>query len=325
MVASKKKIAVVGAGQIGGIVALLAATENFGEVILIDTAAGLAQGKALDLQQLLTIREIDGSVRGSTDYADLRDADVVIITAGVPRKPGMQRADLITINAEIICHIGAALQRYAPEAFAIAITNPLDCMVSILQKSSGLPPHKVVGMAGVLDTARMQQFLAEEFSVPANAVRAMVIGSHSDLMVPLPRYASINGIPLPELLASGKISQDRLDAIMDRVRQGGSEIVMLLKTGSAFYAPAAAALAMAKCYLQDTKDVLPCAAYLNGQYGVSGMYVGVPAQIGSKGIEHIVELELDALEQGLFDKSVASIAELLEISAPYLRQAHAGL
>jgi len=323
MAGNTKKIALVGAGQIGSILALLVATKNLGDVMLIDTAAGLAQGKALDLQQMLTVEGTAGKVRGSTNYADLRDADVVIVTAGIPRKPGMHRADLVAINADIIWRIGTAIQQYAPRAFVINVTNPLDCMVSILQKTSGLPPHKVVGMAGVLDTARMQLLLAEEFGVDPSSVTAMVIGSHSDEMVPLPHQALINGTPLPELIAAGKISQSRVDSLMDQVHHGGAEIVTLLKTGSAFFAPAAAAISIAEAYLHDTKRIMPCAAYLTGQYGIFGMYVGTPVQIGGQGVERIIELELDAKEQARFSKSIASIAELLEIAASYLRPAQA--
>lgn len=308
----RNKIALIGGGQIGGTLALLAGVKQLGDVVLFDIAEGLPQGKALDLSQTGAVESYNGAITGTNDYADIAGADVVIVTAGVPRKPGMSRDDLVGINLKVMASVGAGIRQYAPNAFVICITNPLDAMVWALREFSGLPHNKVVGMAGVLDSARFRHFLSLEMGVSMEDVTAFVLGGHGDSMVPLPRFSAVAGIPLPELVKMGWITQERLDAIIDRTRNGGGEIVKLLKTGSAFYAPAASAIQMAESYLKDEKRVLPVAAYLDGPFGVKGTYVGVPAVIGAGGVERIVELELTVAEREAFDKSVATVFELLD-------------
>ncbi len=309
---ARKKIALVGAGQIGGTLALLAGLKDLGDIILIDVAEGVPQGKALDLAQAGPVEGYDAALSGATDYARMAGADVVIVTAGVPRKPGMSRDDLIGINAGVIRTVGEAIKAHAPDAFVIVVTNPLDCMVALMQEVSGLPPARVVGMAGVLDSARFRHFLADAFKVSVEDVTAFVLGGHGDTMVPLARYSTVAGIPLPDLVQMGWTTQEQLDRIIQRTRDGGAEIVGLLKTGSAFYAPASSAIAMAESFLKDKKRVLPCAAYLSGQYGVNGLYVGVPVVIGAGGVERIVEIALNAEEKAAFDKSVAAVSTLMD-------------
>jgi malate dehydrogenase len=310
---TRKKIALVGAGQIGGTLALLAAQRELGDIILFDINAGLAAGKALDLAQAAPIQSHDAAVKGGGDYAVLDGADVVIVTAGLPRKQGMSRDDLIAVNTGIVSAAGRAIAEHCPNAFVIVITNPLDVMVWVMQQASGLPPERVVGMAGVLDSARFRFFLAEEFGVSVEDVTAFVLGGHGDTMVPLIRYSTVAGIPLPEVVRIGWTTQERLDAILQRTRDGGAEIVDLLKNGSAFYAPASSAIAMAESFLKDQKRVLPCAVHLNGEYGVRDIYVGVPVVIGAKGVERIMEIELDPEEKAAFDRSVKAVGEQIDV------------
>ncbi|MBR7652109.1 malate dehydrogenase [Brucella oryzae] len=309
---ARNKIALIGSGMIGGTLAHLAGLKELGDVVLFDIAEGTPQGKGLDIAESSPVDGFDAKFTGANDYAAIEGADVVIVTAGVPRKPGMSRDDLLGINLKVMEQVGAGIKKYAPEAFVICITNPLDAMVWALQKFSGLPAHKVVGMAGVLDSARFRYFLSEEFNVSVEDVTAFVLGGHGDSMVPLARYSTVAGIPLPDLVKMGWTSQDKLDKIIQRTRDGGAEIVGLLKTGSAFYAPAASAIQMAESYLKDKKRVLPVAAQLSGQYGVKDMYVGVPTVIGANGVERIIEIDLDKDEKTQFDKSVASVAGLCE-------------
>jgi malate dehydrogenase len=309
---ARAKIALIGAGQIGGTLALLAGLKDLGDIILFDIMEGVPQGKALDIAQSAPVEGFDAKYAGAQSYEAIDGADVVIVTAGVPRKPGMSRDDLLGINLKVMEQAGAGIKKYAPKAFVICITNPLDAMVWAIQKACGLPKNKVVGMAGVLDSARFRYFLADEFAVSVEDVSAFVLGGHGDTMVPLVRYSTVAGIPIPDLIKMGWTTQDRLDAIVQRTRDGGAEIVNLLKTGSAFYAPAASAIAMAESYLKDKKRVLPCAAWLNGEYGVKGLYVGVPVVISGKGVERIVEIELDRHERAMFDKSVASVRGLVD-------------
>ena len=309
---ARKKIALIGGGQIGGTLAHLVGLKELGDVVIFDIAEGLPQGKALDLAQSAPVDSFNSKLSGTNSYADIAGADVVIVTAGVPRKPGMSRDDLIGINLKVMASVGEGIKANAPDAFVICITNPLDAMVWALQKASGLPAKKVVGMAGVLDSARFRHFLSEEFNVALKDVSAFVLGGHGDDMVPSLRYSTVAGIPLPDLVKAGWTTQARLDAIVERTRKGGGEIVGLLKTGSAFYAPAASAIAMAESYLRDERRVLPCAAQLNGEYGVNGLYVGVPVVIGANGVERVVEVSLDADEKKMFEKSVASVQTLVE-------------
>jgi malate dehydrogenase len=309
---ARKKIALIGAGQIGGTLALLAAQKELGDIVLFDVVDGVGPGKALDIAQSAPSQGFDAVMKGTSEYKDIEGADVVIVTAGVPRKPGMSRDDLLEINLKVMEQVGAGIAKYAPDAFVVCITNPLDAMVWALQKASGLPANKVVGMAGVLDSARFRYFLADEFNVSVEDVTAFVLGGHGDTMVPLVKYSTVAGIPLPDLVKMGWTSQARIDEIVDRTRNGGAEIVNLLKTGSAFYAPAASAIAMAESYLKDKKRVLPCAVHLNGEYGVKDMYVGVPVVIGAKGVERIVEIELAGKDKEGFDKSVASVVGLMD-------------
>jgi malate dehydrogenase len=308
---ARSKIALIGAGQIGGTLALLAAQKELGDVMLFDIVEGMPAGKALDLVQSTPIEGYNAALSGTSDYAEaLAGAAVVIVTAGIPRKPGMSRDDLIATNADVIKTVAQNVRTHCPDAFVIVITNPLDAMVWVMQKVSGLPPRKVVGMAGILDSARFRYFLAAEFGVSVEDVTAFVLGGHGDTMVPLVRYSTVAGIPLPDLVRMGWTTRERLDAIVQRTRDGGGEIVKLLKTGSAFYAPAAAAIQMAESYLRDQKRVLPCAAYLDGAYGVAGYYVGVPVVIGADGVERVIEIDLDAEERAGFEKSAQAVREL---------------
>src|SRR3984957_13006768 len=300
---ARRKIALIGAGQIGGTLALLAGLKNLGDVVMCDVVEGVPQGKSLDLAEASPVEGFDAAYTGSNDYSAIAGADVVIVTAGVPRKPGMSRDDLIGINAKIVSQVGAAIKQHAPNAFVICITNPLDVMVWVMREATGLPHERVVGMAGVLDSARFRYFLAEEFKVSVEDVTAFVLGGHGDSMVPLVRYSTVAGIPLPDLVEMGWTTQEKLDKIVQRTRDGGGEIVNLLKTGSAFYAPASSGIAMAESFLLDKKRVLPCAAYLTGQYGVKDLYVGVPVVIGAKGVERIIEVQMNASEKAEFDKS----------------------
>ncbi|MCA0255163.1 MAG: malate dehydrogenase [Proteobacteria bacterium] len=309
---ARNKIALIGSGMIGGTLAHLAGLKELGDVVLFDINDGVPQGKGLDIAQSSPVDGFNAKFTGASDYAAIEGADVCIVTAGVPRKPGMSRDDLLGINLKVMEQVGAGIAKYAPNAFVICITNPLDAMVWALQKFSGLPANKVVGMAGVLDGARFRLFLSEEFNVSVQDVTAFVLGGHGDTMVPLARYSTVAGIPLPDLVKMGWTTQEKLDQIIDRTRNGGAEIVGLLKTGSAFYAPAASAIEMAESYLKDKKRVLPCAAYLDGQYGVKDMYVGVPVVIGAEGVERVVEIELDETDKAGFDKSVAAVKGLCD-------------
>ncbi len=309
---ARPKIALIGAGQIGGTLAHLAAIKELGDVVLFDISEGTPQGKALDIAESGPSEGFDAVMKGSNDYADIAGADVCIVTAGVPRKPGMSRDDLLGINLKVMKSVGEGIGKYAPNAFVICITNPLDAMVWALQQFSGLPVEKVVGMAGVLDSARFRHFLSVEFNVSMKDVTAFVLGGHGDTMVPLSRYSTVAGIPLPDLVEMGWTTQEKLDAIIQRTRDGGAEIVGLLKTGSAFYAPATSAIEMAEAYLKDQKRLLPCAAYVKGAFGLDGMYVGVPTIIGAGGIEKVVDIKLNKDEQVMFDKSVDAVKGLVE-------------
>ena len=309
---ARPKIALIGAGQIGGTLAHLIALKELGDVVLFDIAEGIPQGKALDLAESGPVEPFDASLKGTNDYADIAGADVCVVTAGVPRKPGMSRDDLLGINLKVMKSVGEGIAANAPNAFVICITNPLDAMVWALREFSGLPHEKVVGMAGVLDSARFRHFLAEEFNVSMKDVTAFVLGGHGDTMVPLARYSTVAGIPLPDLVDMGWTTQEKLDAIVQRTRDGGAEIVGLLKTGSAFYAPAASAIEMAEAYLKDQKRVLPCAAWVDGALGLKGMYVGVPTVIGAGGIERVVDIKLAKDEQAMFDNSVSAVKGLVD-------------
>jgi malate dehydrogenase len=310
---ARNKIALVGAGNIGGTLALLAGLKDLGDIVLFDIAEGIPQGKALDIAEAAPVEGFDSVLKGANDYADIKDADVVIVTAGIARKPGMSRDDLIETNSKVMKSVGEGIKANCPNAFVICITNPLDVMVGLLQKYCGLPKNKVVGMAGVLDSARFRFFLAEEFGVSVEDVTAFVLGGHGDTMVPLIRYSTVAGIPVPDLIKMGWSTQEKIDQIIQRTRDGGAEIVGLLKTGSAFYAPASSAIQMADSYLKDKKRVLPRAAYVDGQYGLNGLYVGVPCVIGAGGAEKIVEIELNADEQAMFDNSVNAVKGLNEV------------
>lgn len=312
---ARNKIALVGAGNIGGTLALLAGLKELGDIVMFDIVEGVPQGKALDIAEASPVEGFDAAVTGANDYAALSGADVVIVTAGIARKPGMSRDDLIGTNAKVMKAVGEGIKANCPDAFVICITNPLDVMVGLLRDYCGLPHNKVVGMAGVLDSARFRYFLAEEFGVSVEDVTAFVLGGHGDTMVPLVRYSTVAGIPVPDLVKMGWSSQDKIDSIIQRTRDGGAEIVGLLKTGSAFYAPASSAISMAESYLLDKKRVLPCAAYCSGQYGLDGLYVGVPVVIGAGGAEKIVEIELNAGEKEMFDNSVAHVVALNEVVA----------
>ena len=308
---ARPKIALIGAGQIGGTLAHLAAMKELGDVVLFDISEGTPQGKALDIAEAGPSEGFDAVLKGTNDYADIAGADVCIVTAGVPRKPGMSRDDLLGINLKVMKSVGEGIKQHAPNAFVICITNPLDAMVWALREFSGLPAEKVVGMAGVLDSARFRHFLSLEFGVSMRDVTAFVLGGHGDTMVPLARYSTVGGIPLPDLVKMGWTTQEKLDAIVQRTRDGGAEIVGLLKTGSAFYAPATSAIEMAESYLKDQKRVLPCAAFVKGAYGLDGLYVGVPTVIGANGIEKVIDIKLDKDEQAMFDKSVDAVKGLV--------------
>lgn len=308
----RAKIALIGAGQIGGTLAFLTGLKELGDVALVDIAEGVPQGKSLDLSQAGPVEGYDNRIEGSNDYHVIDGADAVIVTAGIPRKPGMSRDELIEINKGVIEQVGAEIKKRAPHAFVIVITNPLDAMVEHMQRVTGFDAKKVAGMAGVLDSARFRHFLADEFKVSVEDVTAFVLGGHGDTMVPLIRYSTVAGIPVPDLVKMGWTTQERIDQIVQRTRDGGAEIVGLLKTGSAFYAPASSAIAMVESYLRDKKRVLPCAARLNGEYGVDGLYIGVPVVIGAGGVERIVEISLNEDEQKMFDHSVEAVRSLLE-------------
>ena len=308
----RRKIALIGGGQIGGTLAHLVALKDLGDVVLFDVIEGLPQGKCLDIAQAGPISGRDGRLKGTNSYADIAGADVVIVTAGVPRKPGMSRDDLLGINLKVMAAVGEGIRTHAPKAFVICITNPLDAMVWALRQLSGLPHRMVVGMAGILDSARFRHFIAEELKVSVEDVTAFVLGGHGDTMVPMPRFSTVAGVPLPEIVRMGWLSQERLDKIVQRTRDGGAEIVGLLKTGSAFYAPATAAIAMAESYLLDRKRVLPCAAHLDGPYGIKDLYVGIPVVIGEKGVERVVELDLTPDEKAALAKSADAVRSLID-------------
>lgn len=310
---ARNKIALIGSGMIGGTLAHLAGLKELGDIVLFDIAEGIPEGKALDIAESSPVDGFDAKISGTQSYEAIKGADVCIVTAGIARKPGMSRDDLLGINLKVMEQVGAGIKKYAPDAFVICITNPLDAMVWALQKFSGLPKNKVVGMAGVLDSSRFRYFLAEEFNVSVEDVTAFVLGGHGDSMVPLTRYSTVAGIPLTDLVKMGWLTKARLDQIVDRTRKGGGEIVALLKTGSAYYAPAASAITMAESYLRDKKRVLPCAASLKGEYGVKDMYVGVPVVVGADGVERIIEISLNRTEQKMFDKSVGAVVELCEV------------
>ena len=316
----RKKIALIGAGNIGGTLAHLIGLKELGDVALIDVSDGVPQGKALDLVQSSTIESFNSHIKGSTNYKDMKDADVVIVTAGFQRRPGMTRDDLVEKNSTIIQTVGRGIKANCPKAFVICITNPLDAMVSLLQKAAGIKTNMCVGMAGVLDSARLKYFLAEEFKVSVEDVSAFVLGGHGDTMVPLIRYATVSGVPVPELINLKWSTKKKIDAIIERTRDGGGEIGRLMKTASAFYAPASSAIVMAESYLKDNKRVLPCAAYLNGEYGVKGLYVGVPVIIGKKGVEKILELKLNANEKKQFNSSVKAVKTLTNLAQKLIKK-----
>ena len=313
----RNKIALVGSGNIGGTLAHLAAIKELGDVTLFDIAEGIPQGKSLDLAQSGPVENFDIKMIGSNDYKDLKDSDVVIVTAGVARKPGMSRDDLVEINTKVMKQVGKGIKDNCPKAFVICITNPLDAMVGVLQRASGLPTNMVVGMAGVLDSARFRHFLAEEFDVSVSDVTAFVLGGHGDTMVPLARYSAVAGIPVPDLVKMGWSTQKKIDQIVQRTRDGGAEIVGLLKTGSAFYAPASSAIEMADSYLKDKKKLLPCAAYVEGHYNLNGLYVGVPVIIGKNGVERIVEISFTSEEKDMFNHSVSAVKLLNEVASKF--------
>ena len=313
----RNKIALIGSGNIGGTLAHLAAIKELGDVTLFDIADGIPQGKALDLAQSGPVEGFDSNINGSNDYSSLSGSDVVIVTAGVARKPGMSRDDLVEINTKVMKQVGKGIKENCPKAFIICITNPLDAMVGVLQRASGLPTNMVVGMAGVLDSARFRHFLAEEFNVSVSDVTAFVLGGHGDTMVPLSRYSAVAGIPVPDLVKMGWSSQEKIDQIVQRTRDGGAEIVGLLKTGSAFYAPASAAIEMAESYLKDKKKLLPCAAFVDGYYNLKGIYVGVPVIIGKDGVERIVEIDFEPDEKEMFDHSISAVKQLNEVASKF--------
>ncbi|HEX9569612.1 MAG TPA: malate dehydrogenase [Rhodospirillales bacterium] len=321
---ARNKIALIGAGNIGGTLAHLAGLKELGDVVLFDILAGIPQGKSLDIAESSPIEGFDARIRGARSYSAIKGADVVIVTAGIARKPGMSRDDLIGINTKVMQSVGAGIKAHCPGAFVICITNPLDAMVMVLRDACGLPHTRVVGMAGVLDSARFRYFLAEEFKVSVEDVTAFVLGGHGDTMVPLVRYSTVAGVPLPDLVRLKWTSQKRLDAIVQRTRMGGGEIVALLKTGSAFYAPASSAIQMAESYLKDKRRVLPCAAYLRGEYGVKGLYVGVPCIIGARGVEKVVEITLNRQEQAMFTRSVQAVRALIKITRDLMKKSATG-
>lgn len=310
---ARNKISLIGSGNIGGTLAHLAGIKELGDIVLFDIAEGIPQGKALDIAESSPVEGFDCAVSGANDYAEIAGSDVVIVTAGVARKPGMSRDDLVGINSKVMMAVGDGIKNNCPDAFVICITNPLDAMVGVLQQSSGFPVNRVVGMAGILDSARFRYFLAEEFNVSVKDVTAFVLGGHGDTMVPLTRYSTVAGIPVPDLIKMGWSTVDRIEKIVQRTRDGGAEIVGLLKTGSAFYAPASSAIEMAEAYLKDQKRLLPCAAYVDGKYGLEGMYVGVPVIIGKNGVERIIEITLNEEEQNMFNHSVSAVKTLNDI------------
>ena len=310
---ARNKIALIGSGNIGGTLAHLAGIKELGDVVLFDIVEGIPKGKALDIAESSPVEGFDCAVSGANDYSELAGSDVVIVTAGVARKPGMSRDDLVGINSKVMMAVGDGIKNNCPDAFVICITNPLDAMVGVLQQTSGLPVNRVVGMAGILDSARFRYFLAEEFNVSVKDVTAFVLGGHGDTMVPLTRYSTVAGIPVPDLIKMGWSTADRIEKIVQRTRDGGAEIVGLLKTGSAFYAPASSAIEMAEAYLKDQKRLLPCAAYVDGKYGLEGMYVGVPVIIGKNGVERIIEIALNEEEQNMFNHSVSAVKTLNDI------------
>jgi malate dehydrogenase len=309
---ARNRIALIGSGMIGGTLAHLVGMKELGDIVMFDIAEGIPQGKGLDIAESAPVEGYDARFKGTNQYADIEGASVCIVTAGIPRKPGMSRDDLLSTNLKVMEQVGAGIKKYAPNSFVICVTNPLDAMVWALQKACGLPRNMVVGMAGVLDSARFRYFLADELKVSVEDVSAFVLGGHGDDMVPLERYSTVAGVPLPDLVKMRWVSQERIDAIVDRTRKGGGEIVALLKTGSAYYAPAHSAIEMAESYLKDKKRVLPCAAYLNGEYGVKGLYVGVPVVVGAGGVERIMEIDLNLRERAAFTKSVESVKTLVE-------------
>jgi malate dehydrogenase len=309
---ARHKISIVGAGNVGGTIAFMSALKELGDILLIDVAEGFAQGKALDIAEAGPTRDFDVCLKGSHDYADLKGSDVVVVTAGIARKPGMSRDDLLDFNRKVITSVAEGIKQYCPQAFVIVITNPLDAMVWVMKNVSGLPASRVVGMAGVLDSARFRHFISEELKVSVEDVTAFVLGGHGDTMLPLPRYSTVAGIPLPDLIKMGWLTQEKLDSMILRTRNGGAEIVELLKTGSAFYAPATSAIEMVESYLKDKKRLLPCAAYLNGEFGFKDVYAGVPVIIGAKGVEKIVEIPLSHEEKAQFSKSVEAVQELVQ-------------
>ena len=312
---TRNKIALIGSGNIGGTLALLAGIKELGDIALFDIAEGIPSGKALDIIQASPVEKFDANIIGGSDYSVLSDSDVVIVTAGVPRKPGMSRDDLIETNTNVMKQVGKGIASNCPDAFVICITNPLDAMVGVLQRAAKLETNKIVGMAGVLDSARFRYFLAEEFNVSVRDVSAFVLGGHGDSMVPLIRYSTVAGIPVPDLIAMNWTTQEKIDSIVQRTRDGGAEIVGLLKTGSAFYAPASSAIEMAESYLKDQRRLLPCAAWCDGEYGLDGLFVGVPAIIGKGGIEKVVEIKLNTEEKEMFEKSVEAVRQLNSIAA----------
>jgi malate dehydrogenase len=311
---ARKKIALIGAGNIGGTLAHLISLKELGDIVLFDIVEGVPQGKSLDIAQSAPVEGVNATLRGTNDYADIAGSDVVIVTAGVPRKPGMSRDDLIGTNVKVMKAVGDGIKTHCPDAFVICVTNPLDVMVWALREISGLPHNMVVGMAGVLDSSRFRHFLSEEFNVSVEDVTAFVLGGHGDTMVPLVRYSTVAGIPLPDLVKMQWTTQEKLDAIVQRTRDGGAEIVGLLKTGSAFYAPATSAIAMAEAYLKDKKRLLACAAWCDGVYGLKGTYVGVPVIIGAGGVERVVEIELNSDEKAMFDHSVGAVRTLIDVA-----------
>ena len=308
----RKKISLIGSGQIGGTLAHLVSLKELGDVVIFDIAAGLSEGKSLDIAQSGAVERFNAHLKGTISYADIKNSDVIIVTAGVPRKEGMSRDDLLGINSKVMKQVGEGIKKYSPKAFVICITNPLDVMVLALQRYSGLPAERVVGMAGILDSSRFRLFLSEEFKVSIEDVTAFVLGGHGDTMVPLARYSTVAGIPIPDLIEMKWSTKERIDKIIQRTRDGGAEIVKLLKSGSAYYAPASSAIEMAEAYLKDKKKILPCAVYLDGEYGVDDLYVGVPVIIGAKGVEKVIEIKFNPEEKEMFLKSVDSVKKLTQ-------------
>jgi malate dehydrogenase len=308
----RKKISLIGSGQIGGTLAHLISLKELGDVVIFDILSGLPEGKSLDIAQSGAVERFNANLKGTSSYSDIKDSDVIIVTAGVPRKEGMSRDDLLSINAKVMKQVGEGIKKYSPNAFVICITNPLDVMVLALQKYSGLPAEKVIGMAGVLDSSRFRLFLSQEFGVSIEDVTAFVLGGHGDTMVPLSRYSTVAGIPIPDLIDMGWSTKEKIEKVIQRTRDGGAEIVKLLKTGSAYYAPASSAIEMAEAYIKDKKKVLPCASYLDGEYGVKDLYVGVPVVIGKRGVEKVIEIKFNSTEKEMFQKSVDAVRKLTQ-------------